>query len=75
MVTMGQCIDRSSRQVQCVCQCKHSDDVHYNCFADAEEQKTMIMSTVRKNKLVFLIAMNQYGLKNQNQTILTVSSI
>ena len=38
-------------------------------------RKTMILSTVRKKELVFLIAMNQYGLKNQNQTILTVSSI
>ena len=38
-------------------------------------RKTMILSTVRKKELVFLIAMNQYGLKNQNQTILTVSNI
>ena len=39
-------------------------------------RKTMILSTVRKKEeLILLITMNQYGLKNQNQTILTVSSI
>ena len=50
----GQCIDRSSRQVQYVCQCKHSDDVHYNCFADAEEQKNYDPVYCQKKRTLFL---------------------
>ena len=34
----GQCIDQSSRQVQYVCQCHHSDDVHYIVIADVDKQ-------------------------------------
>ena len=34
----GQCIDQSSRQVQYVCQCHHSNDVHYINIADVDKQ-------------------------------------
>ena len=46
----GQCIGRSSRQVQYVCsQCNRSDDVHY-IIADAEEQTNYDPVYCQKNR-------------------------
>ena len=45
----GQGINQSSRQVQYVCQCDRSDDVHY-IIADAEEQTNYVPVYCQKNR-------------------------
>ena len=46
----GQRIDQSSRQVQYVCQCNRSDDVHYVVIANTEEQTNYVPVYCQKKR-------------------------